>query len=481
MKPNLAENRSNISKKTNNNETNGVQTLLGDPKKAIIKLAIPMIIAMLITTVYNLADAIWVSGLGSDALAAVGFVFPFFFMALALANGLGIGGGAAISRRIGANDKEGADNVAVHTLVIMLIISILFTIIFFVFAPGIFSVIGAGKTLAMATVYARIIAIGTVIIFFSFIANAILRAEGDVNRAMHAMALGAVLNIALDPIFIYTFDLGVAGAAWATLISMSVSALLLFYWLFLKKNTYISLHFRGFHFNKSAIKDILKVSFPASVMQLSMSITMLIMNIIIIKVGIINGVANPQDGVAVFTVGWRVVTLATMPLIGIATAVVSVTGAAYGAQDYKKLNISFMHAIKIGIVIEAVIALFVFFFAPTITVLFTMAESSAHLAHDIIIFLQITCLFFPGIAFGMLSSSMFQGTGHGMNALIVTIFRSIILTLPFAWFFSITLDMGLPGAWWGLVTANLIGSATAFIWAKIYIKKLQKSPNPIAQ
>jgi len=333
----------------------------------------------------------------------------------------------------------------------------------------------------MATVYARIMAIGTIAIFFSFIANAILRAEGDVNRAMHAMALGAVLNIALDPIFIYTFDLGVAGAAWATLFSMSVSSLLLFYWLFLKKNTYISLHFRGFHFNKSAIKDIFKVSFPASIMQLSMSITMLIMNIIIIKIGIINGAENPQDGVAVFTVGWRVATLATMPLIGIATAVVSVTGAAYGARDYKKLNISYMHAIKIGIIIEAVIALFVFFFAPTITVLFTLAETSAHLAPDIIIFLRIACIFFPGIAFGMLSSSMFQGTGHGMNALIVTIFRTIILTISFAWFFSITLDMGLPGAWWGLVAANSIGSAAAFIWAKIYIKKLQKPPNPIAQ
>ena len=481
MKPNLTEKRSNISKKTNNNETNGVQTLLGDPKKAIIKLAIPMIIAMSITTVYNLADAIWVSGLGSDALAAVGFVFPFFFMALAIANGLGIGGGAAISRKIGANDKDGADNVAVHTLVIMLVISILFTILFFVFAPDIFSIIGAGKTLAMATVYARIMAIGTVAIFFSFIANAILRAEGDVNKAMHAMALGAVLNIALDPIFIYTFDLGVAGAAWATLFSMSVSSLLLFYWLFLKKNTYLSFHFRGFHFNKSVIKDIFKVSFPASVMQLSMSITMLIMNIIIIKVGIISGAENPQDGVAVFTVGWRVATLATMPLIGIATAVVSVTGAAYGAQDYKKLNISYMHAIKIGIIIEAIIALFIFVFAPAITVLFTIAETSAHLAPAIIIFLRIVCILFPGIALGMLSSSMFQGTGHGMNALIVTIFRSIILTLPFAWFLSITLDMGLPGAWWGLVAANCIGSSAAFIWAKIYIKKLQKSPNPIAQ
>jgi len=363
----------------------------------------------------------------------------------------------------------------------MLIVSLLFTILFFIFSENIFILLGAGKTLAMATTYARIMAIGTVSIFFSFIANAILRAEGDVKRAMYAMALGAGLNIALDPVFIYTFGLGVAGAAWATILSMSISSLLLFYWLFLKKNTYITFHFRGFHFDKSIIKDIFKVGFPATVMQLSMSLTMLIMNIIIIKIGIINGVKEPHDGVAVFTVGWRIMTMATMPLIGIATAVVSVTGAAYGARDYKKLSISFMYAIKIGIIIEAVIALFVFFFAPAITVLFTMAETSVHLAPDIITFLRIVCLFFPGIAFGMLSSSMFQGTGKGINALIVTIVRSSILTIPLAWTFSIILDMGLPGAWWGLVTANLIGSSMAFIWAKIYIKKLQKQPKPVEQ
>jgi len=474
VKEKSSEKQFNSVKPTTIKETNGVQTLLGDPKKAIFKLAIPMMIAMTVTTIYNLADAAWVSGIGSDALAAVGFVFPFFFMALAISNGLGIGGGAAISRRIGADDKKGADNVAAHTIILMLIISIIFTIILFIFAHDIFSLLGARKTLDMATLYARIISIGTVVIFFSFIATALLRAEGDVKRAMYAMALGAGLNIALDPIFIYTFNLGVAGAAWATVFSMSVSSILLFYWLFLKKTIYLTFHFRSFHFNKSIIKDIFKVGFPSTIMQLSMSITMIaIIKIITIIAG--------DDGIAVFTVGWRITTLATMPLIGIATAVVSVTGAAYGAGDYKKLNISFMYAIKIGIVIEAIIAVFVFFFAPAITVLFTISESSALLTNDIITFLQITCIFFPGIAFGMLSSSMFQGTGKGLNALIVTIFRSIILTLPLVWIFSIILNMGLPGAWWGLVAANLIGSIIAFIWATIYIKKLQKPSNPTAQ
>ncbi|RLF57068.1 MAG: MATE family efflux transporter, partial [Thermoplasmata archaeon] len=168
-----------------------------------------------------------------------------------------------------------------------------------------------------------------------------------------------------------------------------------------------------------------------------------------------------------------------MPLIGISTAVISVTGAAFGAKEYKKLDVSYMYAIKIGLIIEAFIAVFIFVFAPIITKLFTLAETSSLLAPDIVIFLRIACLFFPGAAFGMLSSSMFQGTGKGINALMVTILRSIILTLPLSWFFSITLDMGLPGAWWGFVVANLTGSAVAFIWAKLYIKNLQNLPHTI--
>lgn len=97
-------------------ETEGIKILLGDPKKAIIKLSVPMIVAMSVQTVYNVVDAIWVSGVGADALSAVGFFFPFFFTMMALATGLGIGGGSAISRRIGAKDKEGADIVAAHTM-----------------------------------------------------------------------------------------------------------------------------------------------------------------------------------------------------------------------------------------------------------------------------------------------------------------------------------------------------------------------------
>ena len=199
-----------------------------------------------------------------------------------------------------------------------------------------------------------------------------------------------------------------------------------------------------------------------------MSIMMLIMNVIVVIVG-------GTDGVAIFSTGWRVVTIAILPLLGIATAVVSVTGATYGAKEYNKLDTAYLYSIKLGLLIETTIAILTFIFAPYITAVFTQTENAARIADDLIRFLQIACIFYPGVAFGMLSSSMFQGVGKGLYSLAVTILRTMILMPPLVWAFAITLNMGLPGAWWGLVVANLSGSFTAFVWARFYVHKLKKS------
>ena len=446
-------------------QTEGVKTLLDEPKKAIIRLALPMIVAMSVQTIYNFVDAIWVSGLGADALSAVGFFFPFFFMTMAIATGIGLGGGSAISRRIGARDKRGADNVAVHTVVIMFLAAVFLTVPLFIFAEKIFTLLGAGRTLAMAVSYARIMFVGTLIIFFANIANAILRSEGDVKRAMFAMVLGAVINIVLDPIFIYTFGLGVAGAAWATILSLFITSLLLFNWLFLKKDSYVSFNFSKFRFNREIVRDILRVGLPASAQQLSMSFTMLMINLILVRVG-------GTDGVAIYVTGWRVATIAILPLLGIATAVVSVSGAAFGQGAFKKINIAFMHALKIGIIIEVVVGIAVFFLAPQITAVFTRAQGASQIASDLIVFLRIMCFFYPATAFGMFSSSMFQGVGKGTNALIATIIRTVLLTLLFTALFAFILEMGLMGVWFGIVMGNTIGAVVAFLWAKSYIRGL---------
>ena len=447
-------------------QTEGIKTLLGDPKRAIIKLSIPMIVAMSVHTIYNLVDALWVSGLGADALAAVGFVYPLFFMALALATGLGVGAGSALSRMIGSGNKQGADSVTAHAFVLMIISVIIFTIPLFIFSEQIFTIIGAGTVVGpLATIYGRIIFAGSIFMFLNYIINAILRGEGDAKRAMYAMVLGAALNIVLDPIFIYTLRLGVAGAAYATVLSFSVSSCIMVYWLIIKKDTFVTFSLRHFKFNRKIVNDIFQVGIPAALMQLSMALTMLIINAIII-------IVNTTNGVAIYTTGWRVSMIAILPTIGIATAVVSVAGAAYGAKAYDKLSISHLYAVKLGLIMEVIISLVTFIFAPQIAFVFTQAESAIALREGLTTFLQISAIFYPGIAFGMLSSSLFQGVGKGINALIITLLRTLVLTPIFALFFASTLGLGLPGIWWGIVAANTIFPLIAFSWVRLFIRTL---------
>lgn len=453
-------------------QTEGVKTLLGDPRRAILKLALPMIAAMLIQTLYNLVDAFWVAGLGADALAAIGFVFPFFFFAMALSNGLGIGVGSALSRRIGSGDKTGADNVAVHTIILMVLLTIAYSVPLVIFAEELFRLIGAGSTLALAVSYGQIVFAGSLFLFFTNIANAILRGEGDARRAMYAMALGAGLNIILDPVFIYTFGLGIAGAAWATVISLALTSFVMLNWLLLKKDTYVDFSFREFTADRGILRDIFGVGLPSAAMQLSMSLTMLVLTVIIVQVG-------GTDGVAVYSTGWRVASIAILPAIGIATAVVPVSGAAFGAGLYRKISTAHLYAIKIGVALETVIALGTFGFAPQIAAVFTQAETAAHLAPDLTVFLRIICLFYPALSFGMLSSAIFQGTGKGMNALLVTLLRTIILTPLLALLFAFVLHGGLVGVWWGLVAANILGTLVTFVWVRHYIRGLLETAGQV--
>jgi putative MATE family efflux protein len=461
----MSTSANNYSAKIQLGETEGVRMLLGDPKKAIMQLSLPMIVAMSVQTIYNFVDAIWVSGLGPDALSAVGFYFPFFFMVIALSTGLGVGGAAAISRRIGARDKPGADNVAAHTMVIMFLVSIAVTIPFFLLIDSIFARMGAAQVRPMATSYARIMFMGTIIVFFAQVASALLRAEGDVRRAMYAMMAGAGLNILLDPVFIYTLRMGVAGAAWASIISMSVSSFVLFYWVCIKQDTYITIRLKEFHFNRDILYDIFRVGVPASMMQITMSLAIFVLSLIVVRVG-------GTDGVAVFTTGWRVTMFASLPLLGMATAVTSVTGAAFGAREFLKLDTAYMYAIKIGIFIEIAVAMVTFLFAAQITSLFTMSQEATRIAHDLVVFVRTMWIYYPTAALGILSSAMFQGMGKGIYSLSITIVRTIVLVAPISYLLAISLNLSLPGVWWGIVAGNTIGAAIAFSWARHTIRGL---------
>jgi putative MATE family efflux protein len=448
------------------NDTNkGISLLLGDPKKAIVKLSGPMIVAMLLMSTYNMVNAIWVAGLGSDALAAVGFITPLFMILIGIGNGLGAGVASVISRRIGANDKRGADNAAVHALLIVVILSAILTIPLIILTGPIVNLFGAGETSTLATEYGQIIFLGMILILFTNIAYAILRAEGDARRAMYVMGASSVLNMVLDPLLIYTAGMGIAGAAWGMILSLVVVSGVLIHWFLVRRDTYVSISYRAFSWDKKTIHDILGVGLPASTEFLLMSVLAISIN------GLLVATAG-TDAVAVYTAGWRVVFFAIIPLIAIGTSVISVVGAAYGARNYEKVRISHTFSVKLGIAISLGISAVTFLFARQIATIFTYSAESSHLAPDIAAFLATMCFFYPFIPPGIMSGSVFQATGKGMTSLIITVLRNLVFIAIFAYLFGITLGFGERGIWWGIVAGDIIGGMVAFVWARMYISRL---------
>jgi putative MATE family efflux protein len=446
--------------------TQGVTILTGDPKKAIISLSGPMIIAMLLMSSYNIVNAIWVVGLGSDALAAVGFMTPLYMVLIGLGTGIGAGATSAIARRIGANDRNGANNCAVHTLLIALILSVIVTLPLVIFAEQIALLFGAGETAGLAVAYGQVLFAGSFFILFVNIAYGILRAEGDARRTMHAMVAASLLNIVLDPLLIYGLGLGIAGAAWGTIISLAAATIVLCYWFFIKKDTYVCFSRQVFIPSRSVVSDILSVGIPASVEYLLMSALNIILNLILVMVA-------TTDAVAVFSVGFRVVSFGIVPIVAIGTSVVSVVGVAYGAKQFGKIRVAHTFSIIFGLAIALGVSILTWVFAYPIASVFSYSQESAHLYPAIAAFIGVMCFFYPFVPLGLLSSSVFQGVGKGPTSLFLTFMRSLVFAAVFAYLFAIPMGMGEQGVWWGIVAGEVAGGLLGFVWARLYLSKLE--------
>ena len=460
------DNNNNQSSNSNINER--VSMITGDPKKAIRTLSMPMILSMLLMMVYNLADSIWVAGLGPNSLAALGFVTPLFMMVIGLGNGLGAGANSLISRCIGAKNKKGSDNAAIHSIILTLLVSIILTTVILIFLKDLLMIMGAGASLNLAIQYGQIVFGGLIFLIFTSVASGILRAEGDVKRPMYAMLATAILNIVLDPIFIYYFGWGVSGAAIATLISASISAGLILYWLMFKRDTYVSLSRKDFNASWTVIKDILLVGLPASAEFFVMSILGIVLNIMLVITG-------GTEAVAVYTAGWRVVMIAMIPAIGIGTAAITVAGAAYGSRRYNNILTALNYSVKLALGVASITAVIIYVFASDIASIFAYSSQSSFMAPAIAAFLQVMCLFIIIVPFGIVASSIFQGMGRGVTSLILTIIREVLLISVFAYFLSFVLGIGQHGVWWGIVIGGAFGCAIAFVWATRFIKGLKKS------
>lgn len=446
------------------NKSKNIEMITGDPKKAIVKLALPMMVSMLLIMLYNIADSIWVAGLGADALAAVGFITPLFMVLVGLGNGIGAGANSLIARYIGAGNIKQANNAGLHGILLAIIVSVIFTVIIEVFMVPILKFMGAGNTIQYAMDYSYII-FGFLFVFvYSGVASAIFRSEGDMRRATIAIAVTAVLNIILDPVFIYVLNFGIAGAAWATVISAIMSCVVMSYWIWGKKDLYLDLTPKNFNYQGQMMLDNLQVAIPSTLESLVFSILAIIINAMLVM-------AADTTAVAVYTASMRIVQLAMIPLIGLGTAVLTVCGVAYGAHNHKNLRTAHSYSIKLGFAISIALGAIMFVFSSPIATMFSYTEASAALSPQIAQAISVLSLFVLAIPHGMMSSMMFQGVGKGVYSLLITLLRSLILETVFAYIFCFIFGWGLTGIYAGVVFGCFVGGTVGYIWAKFFIRK----------
>ncbi len=449
--------------------TKDVEIMLGNPKKALLAMAIPIMIANLIQSINNIIDTVWLTSIGVDAQAAVNVIFPLFFFTIGLGNGIAVGASQAIARRIGAMDREGANRAAAQAIVLTLIISLIIAVAFILCAEQLIIASGGASNLEACIAYAIPIFVGIPTILVADVFSGLLRSEGASRRSMILHVIGAGLNIVLDPIFIFVLDMGVGGAAIATTLAMSIPLILVWYWYFGKRDTFISIPLRGFRFDGKIMADILRVGIPASLELILMSLVMILMN------DIIDGIA-PVEGVAIFGNGWKILDLFFMPTMAIGFAVVPICAAALGARDAKKIRDVYALALKYGIVIMLMISVIVVLFSQYLVIPFSYSEATVGIRDEMAEFLLYAAVFLPFCPLGYTSAGYFQSMGWGLKSLSISAVLNFV-RLPICLFMAIEFGT-LESLWAGVVIAEIIGAAYGGAFGIYSVRKLLRGGYP---
>ena len=456
----------------NSKSESRLKTFLENPSKALWSLAIPIMFGMGIHTLYNLVDMIFIGRLGSDAIAGIAFNMPLFFLMLGLTMGLGTGVTASIARFIGENNKSNADNSAEHALVLGAIISLIFTSLGLVYGQDILKSMGAdGKILELGWDYLFVICIGLPFMIFSGFFRSILAGEGDMKFPMMVAALGTILNIILDPLFIFElkrfgsigFGLGVKGAAIATVISQATVFVIFIFMLFVKEHAYITFRLQFFSPSKTILWDIIKVGMPASLSMVIMALGQGVFNRILIHYS--------SQTVAAYQVAGRLDMLIFLPIFAIAGALTTLVGMFYGAKEIKSLKSIVSYGVSRAFFITVGSSAFVYVFAPTFSGFFT---SDVEIQNVAIEFLRLMTLVYPFVAIAIISGRVMQGLGNGVPVLIITTIRVLGVSAPLAMYFSFVLSKPVEWNWYAMMISTGIAFVIAVSWVRKEMNKLNR-------
>ncbi len=456
----------------NSKSESRLNSFLDNPSKALWTLAIPIMFGMGIHTVYSIVDMMFIGRLGGNAIAGVAFNMPVFFLMLGLTMGLGSGVTASIARFIGEDNKRNAENSAEHALAMAAVIATIFTTLGLVFGYKILASLGAkGEILALAWDYLYIIIIGLPFMVFSGFFRSILAGEGDMKFPMMVAGLGTILNIILDPIFIFEleeyggigFGMGVKGAAMATVICQLLVFIIFIYMLFVKKHAYVTFKLKDFSPSKEILWDIVKVGLPASMSMIIMALGQGVFNKILIHYS--------SQAVAAYQVAGRLDMLIFLPIFSIAGGMTTLVGMFYGAKKIDALNYIVKYGISSAFMITMVSSTFVYIFARTFSMWFIQDQEIVNVS---IGFLRLLCLVYPLVAIGITSGRVLQGLGKGIPVLVITTVRVLGVSAPLALYFTFVLDKPLEWNWYAMMVSTGIAFIIAVNWIRIEMNKINR-------
>lgn len=452
------------------NKQSRKKEFIDNPKRALWKLSIPMMLGMSVQSLYMLIDTLLISRIvGHTSMAALGFAFPFLFIIMGITFGLGSGATAVIAQFIGSEEKNKANNTAEHILVTGIILGIILNLLSFFIGDKLILMQGANQaTLKYALDYFYIIVAGSIFMILGVFFRSILSGEGDTIFSMKVLGVGTLINILLDPPMIYFYH--IKGAAYATLISQFIVFIIFCYSILIKKSFYLDLNLKKFTYDKSIMFKIIKLGFPASLSMLVMSLWMIICNKLITFS--ISDKAEAMAAVGAFQMAGRLENIFFLPIISIASSLVTIVGMFFGAKKFNLINEIVNYALTRSLVIGIVFCGLFYFFVDYIIVPFNADQNSIKY---FVQYFTIVPFAYPFITIGMNSSRVMQALGHGIPMLALTILRVLLINALLSFIFIVIYNKGIVYIWYSIILSSIITASTAFLWMKYINKNLTKS------
>jgi putative MATE family efflux protein len=432
--------------------------LEGPIPRALWSLGVPIILANVLQTGYQLTDAFWVGRLGAAAVAAISVSFPVTFLVIALGSGLAMAGATLTSQYMGAGRQDMVNHVAGQTMLMVVVTSIIFGALGYALAPVLLELLGvAHDVYANALGFMRVSFVGIIFVFTYAMFQALMRGVGETRIPLYIVAATVLLNFALDPLFIFGWGpvpaLGVMGAAFATLITQALASLFGIY-IFVRGQHGVRLAWRGFRPDPVYIKRAFFLGVPGSIELSTRALGLMVMSFLVATFG--------TTTIAAYGVGSNVLQIVTIPVMGIAMAVSTLVGQNIGAGNIARASRTVKLGTLASFVMLSVLGLLAWGCAPLLVAFFI--PNDPEVIREGARFIRIMCLAWGGIGVQLCIVSAFRASGNMLNAMIIAMVSQWVIQFPLAYVLAKHTQLQAHGLWWSFPVTNIAVALVSVAW-----------------